>query len=100
MVARWWSRPAAACHGVGLPKPETPGKRTNKPEPRLRGDIMRGLNMGAKIHITPQFNAQHYATPAGVRIYFCIFPGVSPLARLHARAILWRPLTGLKKSAR
>ena len=52
---------------------------------------MRGLNMGAKIHITPQFNAQHYATPAGVRIYFCIFPGVSPLARLHARAILWRP---------
>jgi len=61
---------------------------------------MRGLNMGAKIHITPQFNAQHYATPAGVRIYFCIFPGVSPLARLHARAILWRPLTGLKKSAR
>ena len=52
---------------------------------------MRGLNMGAKIHITPQFNAQHYATPAGVRICFCIFPGGSPLARLHARAILWHP---------
>ena len=28
---------------------ETPGKRTNKLEPRLRGDIMRGLNMGGYI---------------------------------------------------
>ena len=36
MVARRWSRVSGG----------TPGKRTNKPEPRLRGDIMRGLNMG------------------------------------------------------
>ena len=36
MVARRWSRVSGG----------TPGKRTNKLEPRLRGDIMRGLNMG------------------------------------------------------
>ena len=35
-VARVWSRVSGG----------TPGKRTNKSEPRLRGDIMRGLNMG------------------------------------------------------
>jgi len=40
-VARVWSRVSGG----------TPGKRTNKPEPRLRGDIMRGLNMG--VHIMP-----------------------------------------------
>jgi len=41
------------------------------------------------------------ATPnCGVRIYFCIIPGVLPLAQLYARAILYRPSLGLKKSAR
>ena len=59
---------------------------------------MRGLNMGGTYNALIQ--SATLCHPCGVRNYFCIFPGVPPLARLHTRAILWRPSPGLNNSAR
>ena len=65
MVARAWSRISGG----------TPGKRTSKPEPRLRGDIMRGLNMGGVNTYNALIQSATLCHPYGVRIYFAYFPG-------------------------
>ncbi len=37
-----------------------------------------------------QYDATLYTTPPGFQL-IGVYPGVSPLTRLHHRAILWRP---------
>ncbi len=45
-----------------------------------------------------QYDATLYTTPPGFQL-MGVYPGVSPLTRLHHRAILWRPC-GAQNSAR
>ncbi len=45
-----------------------------------------------------QYDAPLYTTPPGFQL-IGVYPGVSPLTRLHHRAILWRP-SGAQNSAR
>ncbi len=61
---------------------------------------MRGLNIYTCFFLAKplminelQHDTTLYTTPPGFQL-IGVYPGVSPLARLHHRAILWRPCQG------
>ena len=89
MVARRWSRVSGG----------TPGKRTNKQEPRLRGDIMRGLNIGVNTYNC--LNSKRNIMPPLWGSYLILHNsrGFSAVAAPHPGYSM-APLAGLKNSAR